>query len=158
MHRRFGKMAPLVVLLATIGLTASIPANAQDMQHNETDIAFIKRLTAKLQHVEKQAERLEETIDQMSDQVSRNDRTGQDPFARQDSIRTSDPQAEYRRAGMKMRSIQKKAGKERDKLAELQVSGNSVDAADRDRVESMVSRMERDIANMEDDIRYRRFR
>ena len=52
-----------------------------------------------------------------------------------------------------MRSIGKKAGKEREKLAKMQREDSSIDPEDRERIESTVSRMERDIANMESDIR-----
>ncbi len=157
MHRRTTNTLFFLVLLATIGLTASAPTCAQGAQHNETDIAFVKRMTTRLQRVVKQAEKLEDIVKDMSKQASRNESTGQDQFGNLDRIPRSDTQSDYRRASMKMRSAGKRAAKERERLVDLQRSGNSIDPADRDRIEATVSSLERNITDMEHDIRLRRF-
>ena len=158
MYRRMTNTVSLLVLLTTMGLTAPTSAYAQGAQHNETDIAFVKRMTARLQRVEKQAKQFEDMIEKMSQQASRDELTRpDDQFGQQDRIPRGDPQSDYRRAGMKMRSTRKKAGKEREKLVDLQRSGGSIDPSDRDRIEATVSGVERSVANMEHDIRLRRF-
>jgi len=157
MYRRIANTVSLLVLLVAVSLAAATPTYAQSAQHNETDIAFAKRMSARLERVEKQAKQFEDMLNDMSRQASRNEPTQQDPFGQQNRIPTSDLQSDYRRAGMKMRSIRKKAEKEREKLADLQRSGNSIDPSDRDRIEATVSKLERDIADMEHDLRLRRF-
>jgi len=157
MYRRITNAVSPLVLLITVSLTAAAPAYAQGTQHNETDIAFAKRMAARLERVEKQAEQFEDMIKEMSKQISRNQMTGQDQFGQQNRIPTGDHRTDYRRAEMKMRSTRKKAGEEREKLVELQVSGSSFDTSDRDRIEGTVSNLERTVADMEHDIRLRRF-
>lgn len=156
MYRRITNTVSLLVLLITVGLTAA-PTCAQGVQHNETDIAFAKRMGSRLERVEKQAKQFEEMIKKMAQQASRDELTRSDQFGQQDRIPRSDPQVGYRRAGMKMRSTRTKAGKEREKLADLQRSGGGIDPSDRDRIEATVSSLERGVADMEHDIRLRRF-
>jgi hypothetical protein len=157
MYRRIANTVSLLVLLATVSLAAATPTYAQGAQHNETDIAFARRMAARLERVEKQAENFEDMIKEMSKQASRNEVTQQDPFGQQNRIPASDPQTDHRRAGMKMRSTRTKAKKERENLVDLQRSGNSIDPSDRDRIEATVSSLERSVADMEHDIRLRRF-
>ena len=157
MYRRITNAVSLLVLLITANLAAATPTYAQGAQHNETDIAFAKRMTARLERVEKQAEQFEDMIKGMSKQASRDQLTGQDQFGQQNRIPTSDHRTDFRRAEMKMRSTRKKAGDEREKLVELQVSGSTFDTSDRDRIEATVSNLERGVADMEHDIRLRRF-
>jgi len=157
MYRRTAYMASHLVLLITVGLTSVAPTVAQDAQHNETDIAFAKRLGARLERVEKQAGRFEEMIKKMAQQASRDELTRPDQFGQQNRFPGNDPQADYRRASMKIRSTRTKAEKEREKLADLQRSGNAIDPSDRDRIEKTVSSLERAVADMEHDIRLRRF-
>jgi len=158
MVRRLTNTVSLLALLITVSLIAATPAYAQGVQHNETDIAFAKRMAARLERVEKQAERIEEMIKKMGQQASRDELTRpDDQFGQQDRIPRGDPQSDYRRAGMKMRSARKKAEKEREKLANLQRSGSSIEPSDRDRIEATVTNLERNVADMEHDIRLRRF-
>lgn len=157
MYRRIASTVSLLVLVVTVSLSTATPAYAQGAQHNETDIAFAKRMAARLERVEKQAEQLEGMIERMSQQVSRGELTQQDPFGQHTRVPTSDPQVDLRRAGSRMRSARKKAVKEREKLADLQRSGNSIDPSDRDRIEATVSSLEHRVADMEHDIRLRRF-
>ena len=157
MYRRIANTVSLAVLLITVSLTAATPTYAQGVQHNETDIAFAKRMAARLERVEKQSEKFEDMIKEMSKRVSRDQMTGQDQFGQQNRIPTSDHRTDYRRAEMKMRSTRKKAEKERENLVDLQRSGNSIDTSDRDRVEATVSSLERRVADMEHDIRLGRF-
>lgn len=157
MYRRIANAVSLLVLLITVSLAATTPTYAQGVQHNETDIAFAKRMAARLERVEKQSEKFEDMIKEMSKRVSRDKLTGQDPFGQQNRIPTSDHRTDYRRAEMKMRSTRKKAEKERGNLADLQRSGTSIDLSDRDRIEATVSSLERSVADMEHDIRLRRF-
>ena len=158
MDRRITNTVSLLALLITVSLTAAMPTYAQGAQHNETDVAFAKRMAVRLERVEKQAEQFEEMIKKMGQQASRDQLTRpDDQFGQQDRMPGGDPQSDYRRAGMKMRSARKKAGKEREKLADLQRSGSSIEPSDRDRIEATVSNLERGIADMEHDIRLRRF-
>jgi hypothetical protein len=158
MYRRTTNTVSLLAFLITAGLTAAAPTVAQGVQNNETDIAFARRMATRLERVEKQAERFEEMIRKMGQQASRDELTRpNDPYGQQDRIPRGDPQSDYRRAGMKMRSTRTKAGKEREKLADLQRSGGSFDPSDRDRIEATVSSLERSVADMEHDIRLRRF-
>ena len=157
MYRRITNAVSLLVLLATVSLAATTPTYAQGAQHNETDIAFARRMTARLERVEKQAEQFEDMIKEISKQASRDQLTGQDQFGQQNRIPTSDHRTDYRRAEMKMRSTRKKAEKERENLVDLQRSGNSIDPSDRDRIEATVSSLERSVADMEHDIRLGRF-
>lgn len=156
MHKRIANTVSLLVLLVTVGLAAE-PTHAQGTQHDETDIAFAKRMAARLERVEKQADKLEDMIKEMSKQASRDELTQQDPFGQQSGIPRSDPQSDHRRAGMRMRSTRKKAEKEREKLVDLLRSGSSIEATDRERIEATVSNLERSVADMEHDIRLRRF-
>ena len=157
MYRRIANTVSLLVLLITVGLTATTPTVAQGVQHNETDIAFAKRMASRLERVEKQAKQFEEMIEKMAQQASRDELSRTDQLGQQNRIPRGDPQVDYRRAGMKMRSTRSKAGKEREKLVDLQRSGGSINPSDRDRIEATVSSLERSVADMEHDIRLRRF-
>ena len=153
MYRYLRSAISLAGLMILIGLAAPATTYAQDAQHNETDIAFIKRMTTRLQRTENEAERLGEYFQEMSGPASRNQMMGQDQYGRQTRTSSSNRESEYRRARSRMRSVGKKAEKEREKLVEMQRSGNSIDASDRERIESTVARLERDIADAERYIR-----
>jgi exonuclease VII small subunit len=157
MYRLITRRVSLLVLLASIGLAGPTPANAQSVQKNESDIEFAKRLTTRLKRVEKQAEQFEDTIKKMSRQLSQNEMTQQGQLGRQDRMSAGDPEADYRRASIRMRSTRRSAEKERESLAELQRTGSSISPSDRDRIEATVSKLERGIADMERAIRQRRF-
>jgi predicted transcriptional regulator len=155
MHRRTAAIFSLPGLLVALALAIPTLAQGQGAQHNETDIAFVNRMTTRLQRAEKRAERLDEAIKQMSRQASQNEMMGQDRYGSQS--RTSNQQGNYRRAGTKVRSSRKKAEEEREKLVELQRSGASISPSERERIETTVSRIEREVSDMEHDVRLGRF-
>ena len=53
MYRCIANTVSIMVLLVTFSLAAATPTYAQGAQHNETDIAFAKRMGARLERVEK---------------------------------------------------------------------------------------------------------
>jgi capsule polysaccharide export protein KpsE/RkpR len=147
-------LAGLVVLF---GLTVPASTLAQDTQQNESDLEFIKRMTTRLQRTENEAGRLEDAIKQMSRQEAEAGVMNQGSYGRQDPVSAQNRESDLRRAEMKMRSTETRARKEREKLVELQRSGSSIDVKDRERIESKVSRLERDITNTQRDLERRRF-
>jgi hypothetical protein len=151
------KIAATLGLLATVGLAIPSFVLAQGAQHNETDIAFIKRITTRLQRIESDAERLDDYVKDLSRRESANQAMEQDQYGRQQHTPARDRESELRRAGSKMRTNRRKAEKERDRLVEMQRAGSSIDPEEREKIETAVSRMERDIAELERDIRMGRF-
>jgi predicted transcriptional regulator len=149
-------IASLLGLLALVSLAAPTVAHAQGAQHKETDLAFIRRMSSRLQSVERQAEGLEKTIQNVARQASQNEFMGRDQYGRENRTSNQDTQSDYRSAERQMRSARKRAVKEREKLVELHRAGSTVSEKDRERIERAVSGLERKIANMERDIRQRR--
>lgn len=153
----------LLGLLAAACLVAPAATLAQGAQQNETDLAFIQRMTASLKRTATKAEQLEETLEQMEKQASREAMLERDQYGQQDRYgmpnRSSFGSKEetYRRAGRKLRSLQKKAGKELEKLLDVQRSLGSEEQLDRKAIESTVARVERDVAAVEHDLRLGRF-
>ena len=156
MYRWISGTASLIGLLAFVSLAAPTITYAQGAQQNETDLAFIRRMSSKLQNVERQAERLEETIQEVARQAEQNEFMGRDQYGRQSAASSQDKKSDYRRAEMQMRSARKRAVKEREKLVELQRAGSSISAKQREKTEKTVSGLERKISNMERDIYQRR--
>lgn len=156
MYRRIIGTTSLVALLALVSLAAPAVAQGQDAQQNETDLAFIKRMSSRLQGVERQAEQLEKTLQDMSRYASQSDFMGQDQYGRQTSGPKTDMQSEYRNAERKMRSTGKRAEKKRDELAELQRSGATLSEKDREKIDRSVTSLERKVSDMERIIHQRR--
>jgi len=156
MYRWITSTAALVSFLALVSLAAPAEGQAQGAQQNETDLAFIKRMTTTLKNVERQAERLETTIQDISRQASQNEMMGRDQYGRDPRASSQDKQGDYRRAEMQMRSTRKRASKEREELVELQRSGTSISDKERKKIEKTVSNLERKTSNMERDIHQRR--
>ena len=132
-------------------------AHAQGAQHNETDLQFIQRMTASVKRTEAKAQQLEETVDNLAKQASRENMLGEDRYGQQGRISSGSKEETYRRAGRKLRSLQKKAEKEREKLADLQRSVGGDEPLDRTTIEADVTRLERDVADVEHDLRLGRF-
>jgi hypothetical protein len=144
-------------LLAIACLIAPVAAHAQGAQHNETDLQFIQRMTASVKRTEAKAEQLEETLDKMAQQVSRENLLGEDRYEQQGRLSSGSKEETYRRAGRKLRSLQNKAEKEREKLADLQRSTGGDEQLDRKTIEASVTRLERDVAAVEHDLRLGRY-
>jgi len=152
MYRWITGKAALLGILVSVSIAAPIDSRAQGTQYNQSDLAFIKSMSSRLQNVERQSERLEDYLSELSSQAGHNILTGQDQYGQQTSRTPEDRQRDYRSAERKMRSNRKRAAKEREKLGELQRAGDSVSAEQRDKTERIVSDLERKAANMERDI------
>jgi hypothetical protein len=155
----------LILGLLTAGSLATPgTAVAQGAQYNETDLEFSRRMIARVESVEARAKKLEKSLNPESG-LSMNrstqpgtDRTrdeyGQprrdDPFSSRDSTGTSD-----RLIKSKLRTLQSKATTEHKKLTAVQGSKSKPEELDRESIESRVARMERDIADVEKDLRRR---
>ena len=63
----------------------------------------------------------------------------------------------YRRAQMRIRSTKSKAIKEREELTEMQRSGEALEARQRERIETTVSQLAREVENMDRDMQLGRF-
>ena len=157
MYRRISGTGSLLGLMALVSIAAPMDSHAQGAQHKQSDLAFIRSMSSRLQNVERQSERLEDQLGELSSQAGHNIRMGQDQYGHQTSRTPQDRQRDYRSAERKMRSNRKRAAKERERLAELQRAGDSVSAEQREKTERIVSDLERNVANMERDIRQRRF-
>lgn len=163
MYRRIANTVSLLLLLVTVSLAAATPTFAQGAQQNETDLQFIKRMTASVKRTSARAERLGETLKQMAERESRVSLQRDDNYEQQDlygspNRATSRSKEEsYRRAGRKLRSLQRKADKELEKLADLQRSVGSTEELDRNPVEATIKRLERDVDTVEHDLRLGRY-
>lgn len=153
------------VLLAAASLTLPDTAWAQGAQHNETDLDFSKRMTARLERVEKQTEKLLELAARKKDYsaeraTSSSARTTQDEFGLTGSQnRMTHPTGgdDYQRVKLKLRSLRRKAEKERDKLATVQGSKSRTEELDREAIEKNVARMESDVVDLDRQIRTGRY-
>lgn len=153
------------VLLAAASLTLPDAACAQGAQHNETDLDFAKRMTARLERVEKQTEKLLELATRKNDYsteraTSSSARTTQDEFGltgSQDRMTHATGGNDYQRVKLKLRSLQRKAGKEREKLATVQGSKSRSEELDREAIEKDVARMESDVVDLDRQIRTGRY-
>ena len=157
MVRSIASGTSLLAFLIAGCLFTPATAHAQGAQHNETDLQFIQRMTASVKRTEAKAEQLEETLDKMAQQVSRENLLGEDRYGQQGRLSSGSKEETYRRAGRKLRSLQNKAEKEREKLADLQRSTGGDEQLDRMTIEADVTRMERDVAAVEHDLRLGRF-
>ncbi|MEJ2127904.1 MAG: hypothetical protein P8X81_03565 [Woeseiaceae bacterium] len=165
MYRVLARTLPLLGALFTLGLAAPNMALAQDPQHNESDIDFLKRMIASLKQTERQAAQLEDNIGQFAKQQklvemeTRNDprRSRDDPFGSRTRNTTGNLDSDFRRAEMRIRSTKKKAIEEREELSELQRSGESLKPRDRDKIENAVSRLAREVEDMQRDMQLGRF-
>lgn len=150
-------------LLATGSLSAPATAIAQGTQYNETDLEFSQDMAARLERVEKQAEKLEEVAVRYRDYQREQATTAGAISAQDDDFGARGSQSRVSSAGLdkyehiklKLRSVQRKAKKEREKIASVQGSKNRPDELDRDSIESSVKRMERDIEDLEKELRRR---
>jgi len=150
-------------LLAAGSLSTPATAIAQGAQYNESDLDFSQDMAARLERVEKQAAQLEEVAVRYRDYERERATTG-GAISTQDSefgARGSQSRMssagldQYERIKLKLRSVQRKAKKEREKLASVQGSRSKPDELDRDAIESSVKRMERDVENLEKELRRR---
>lgn len=165
MYRAFARTLPLLAALFTLGLAAPNTALAEDPQHNESDIDFLKRMIASLKQTERQAAQLEDNIGQFAKQQQLQTlQTQNDPLGTQDERygsrtrnTTGNRDSDLRRAEMRVRSAKNKAIKEREKLSELQRSGGSLDTRDRDKIENTVDRLARDVEDVQRDMELGRF-
>jgi len=157
MYRRIAGTASLLGVLVMFSLAAPVESHAQGALQNETDLAFIRRMTSRLQRVEQRAEQLEDIIRDVATRSSYGDLGGRDQYGRETRGSAQDRQNEYRSAERQMRSTGKRARKEREELVELQRAGSTLSQKQREKIERGVSGMERKIANAERDIQQQRF-
>jgi hypothetical protein len=114
-------------------------------------------MTASVKRAEAKAQQLKETVDNLEKQASRESLLGDDQYGQQGRISSGSKEETYRRASRKLRSLQKKAEKERENLADLQRSVGGDEPLDRTTIEADVTRLERDVAGVEHDLRLGRF-
>jgi len=163
MYRRIANTVSLLVLLVTASLAAATPTFAQGAQQNETDLQFIKRMTASAKRTSAKAERLGETVKKAAERESRvslqrEDNNGQQDLYGSPNRATSRSKEEsYRRAGRKLRSLQKRADKQLEELADMQRSLGSTEQLDRNPIEATIMRLERDVDAVEHDLRLGRY-
>lgn len=150
-------------LLAAASFTVPGNAFAQDAQYNESDLDFAQRMMARLDRIDAQADKLEEMAGRKKDSFSEQSNRSQTTSMQQDDFGRSGAQSrissvgtdEYQRTKLELRSIQRKAKKEREKLTVVQGSKSRPEDLDREEIESNVARMERDLEYVDRDLRRR---
>jgi len=150
-------------LLAVASLAVPGNAYAQDVQYNESDLDFAQRMIARLDRIDAQADKLEELAARKKDSFSEQSNRSQTTTMQQDEFGMSGAQSrissvgtdEYQSAKLKLRSVQRKAKKEREKLTVVQGSKSRPEDLDREEIESNVDRMERDLEYVDRDLRRR---
>jgi hypothetical protein len=144
-------------------LASPVDSYAQGAQKNESDTEFLRRIVASLKTTERRAEKLEENIKTAARMAKQKAMTRTDPLTTQDRYgssnrnTTGNRDSDYRRAEMRIRTTRNNATKERERLAEMQRTGATVDPADRERIETNASRLANDVENIQRDMQLGRF-
>lgn len=163
MYRGITTTGTILALAAAFVLASPVDAYAQGAQKNESDSDFLRRIVASLKTTERRAEKLEENIKSAARLSKQNAMTRTDPLTTQDRYgssnrnTTGNRDSDYRRAEMRIRTTRNNATKERERVAELQRSGASVDPADRERIETNASRLAKEVENIQRDMQLGRF-
>ena len=153
-----------IALLAAGSLAVPATVHAQRAQDNESDMAFLQRMQARLSRIEARTEQLEVYADQrmgkstgtksgwgvstegMSSGTTRDslgDRNGMDQPVSSEATRIQ----------LQLRSMRKKAKKESNRIADQVHDANGSGDLDREHIESVVFRTEHQLDELERDLR-----
>jgi hypothetical protein len=153
-----------IALLAAGSLAVPATVHAQRAQDNESDMAFLQRMQARLSRIEARTEQLEVYADQRMGKStgtksgygvstagksagtmrdSGGDRYGMDQPVNSDATRIQ----------LQLRSMRKKAKKESDRIADQVHDANGSGDLDREHIESVVFRTEHKLDELEKDLR-----
>ncbi|NOR35511.1 MAG: hypothetical protein GQ577_02080 [Woeseiaceae bacterium] len=153
-----------IALLAAGSLAVPATVHAQRAQNNESDMAFLQRMQARLSRIEARTEQLEVYADQRMGKSTGTksgygvSMAGKSAGTMRDSAggRNGMDQpvnSEATRIQLQLRSMRKKAKKESDRIADQAHDANGSGDLDREHIESVVFRTEQKLDELEKDLR-----
>jgi hypothetical protein len=149
-------------LLLAVAAPASSDTPAGEAAANETDQQFARRMTGRVDRLQRQIEQIEEYVERnrfrmQSRDVQSPTTSGQDDFLRQsrNTARTGNVSDNYRRTKRRLSSLNKKADKERKRLQAPLGSESSATRLDRESVDKQLTKLEHELQDLQRDL-YRR--
>jgi len=148
-------------LLTAAGLMLPDSAHAQGAQHNESDLDFSRRMMARVNNIEAQAERLKSVIDYRetgridSSMRQHPNSSSQNQMQTGRERRTTGYGGDTRQMQFKLKTVQNNAKKARKKLESVRGSKAKDEPLNHKKIESSVKRMERDLADLDRELRRR---
>jgi len=164
MKKSVSRRTLAIALLAAGSLTVPAVTLAQRAPDDESDMAFLQRMQARLSRIEARTEELEVYADQRMGKSTGSKSgfgvstggmsTGNTRDSAGDSNRMNqEVRNNANRTQLELRSMRKKAKKERDRIANQVRDANGSGDLDRDHIESVVFRMEHKLDEVERDLR-----
>jgi hypothetical protein len=146
----------LVLVPAFFIATALLPdaaAFAQGAQNNETDQQFLSRMQSRLSRSERRVENLEKlTRQKMGTNTGSRDGIGIETSGTYGTTSRNPMSSDLQRMRLELRSMRKKIGKDTERMGE-EFRSRDNEEFDRDYWEGYVRRLERDLDEMDRDLR-----
>lgn len=164
MWKSISRRSLAIALLAAGSLAVPATVHAQRAQDNESDMAFLQRMQARLSRIEARTEQLEVYADQRVGKPTGTksgwevSTEGMSSGTTRDSVGNRNAMnqpvdSEATRIQLQLRSMRKKAKKESDRIAKQVHDANGSGDLDREHIESVVFRTEHKLDELERDLR-----